>query len=88
MSYVIAIAGKNADLWYRAHISRDDEELRESIIVSAEEYPFNANIGASDNLVLIFEYKEKPFALLIENRFVAQSIRSIHQMVWDRYRAG
>ncbi|MBI4160106.1 hypothetical protein HY504_02985 [Candidatus Wolfebacteria bacterium] len=68
-------------------IARNKEELREIVTVSRSEYPFDADIAISDNLVLIFEYKTKPFALLIENETLAQAMAAIHQMVWDRYRA-
>ncbi len=86
-NHVIIVTNNDADPWYRGHMARDKEELRESLLLSAKEYPFTANIGAGENMVMIFEYQEKPFALIIENRFVAQSIRAAHKMVWDRYRS-
>ena len=83
---LIVIGDKESTGWYKERINRTKDELREVIIVSAEEYPFKSNLAVSDNLVLIFEYQKKPFALLIDNQYVAQSIASIHQIVWERYK--
>ena len=83
---VVVISGPQMDPWYRAQIEKDYKQLRQTIVVSEKEYPFHANIAACENLIMIFEYREKPFVLLIDNIFVAESVRAIHQMVWDRYR--
>jgi len=83
---LIVIGDKESTGWYKDRILRAKKELREIVVVSAEEYPFHANVAISDNLVLIFEYQKKPFALLIDNSYVARSIASIHQMVWERYK--
>jgi len=83
---VIVVGNPKQEEWYKKQLEKDKEQLRETVVLSEELYPFDANIAASENMVLIFEYKLKPFGLLIENRLVAESIRSIHKMVWERYR--
>jgi len=82
---LIVIGTREKTGWYQERLARAKDELREVLLVSGEEYPFDANIAVSDNMTIIFEYKQKPFALLIENSLVARSIATIHQMVWDRY---
>ncbi|KKW20903.1 MAG: Transcriptional regulator TrmB [Parcubacteria group bacterium GW2011_GWB1_52_7] len=82
---LIVIGTREKTGWYQERLARAKDELREVLLVSGEEYPFEANIAVSENMTILFEYKNKPFALLIENHLVARSIASIHQMVWDRY---
>lgn len=84
---LIIIGTKEKTGWYADRLVRQKDELREVVAVSSEEYPFHANIALTDNMTLIFEYKKKPFALLIDNLLVTQSLATIHQMVWERYRA-
>ncbi len=84
---LIGVLGNDPEGWWREHLKYNEEELRETVIVSAKEYPIQANIAVVDDEVLIFEYKKKPFALLINNEVLAQTIGSIHDMIWDRYRA-
>lgn len=84
---LIVMGMKPEHTWYRAHMEKSKEELREAIYISDEEYPFSADIAISDNIVLLFEYKTNPFALLVVNETFAQAMASIHQMVWDRYKS-
>lgn len=72
--------------WMRDHLENNEKELREVIFISPSEYPFEADVAISDNMALVFEYKNEPFAILIENETLARAMSSIHQMIWDRYR--
>ncbi len=82
---LIVIGNRESTGWYKNRVARAKEELRELIIISSDEYPFRANIAVSDNMTITFEYQKKPFAILIDNSYVAQSIASIHEMIWDKY---
>ncbi|OHA01137.1 MAG: hypothetical protein A3H71_02620 [Candidatus Sungbacteria bacterium RIFCSPLOWO2_02_FULL_48_13b] len=84
---LIVIGTREKTGWYQERLARAKDELREVITISDEEYPFSANIAISQNMTIIFEYKQKPFALLIDNPLVAESMASIHKMVWERYAA-
>ncbi|MDD5340885.1 MAG: helix-turn-helix domain-containing protein [Patescibacteria group bacterium] len=66
-------------------LRKDKAELRESIVVSHKIYPIKASFGVLDDMVIIFTTEENPFAVLIKNQDVADSVNSIHDMVWDRY---
>jgi sugar-specific transcriptional regulator TrmB len=64
---------------------KDAEELRKSILVSPNIYPISASFAVLDDMVMIFTTRENPFAVLIKNKEVAESMNSIHDMVWDRF---
>lgn len=66
-------------------LKTDVEQLRKTVIVSPYAYAIKASIAVLDDMVLIFTTKENPFAVLIKNKDVADSLDSIHDMVWDRY---
>jgi len=66
-------------------LKKDAEELRKSVIVSPNIYPIKASFAVLDDMVMIFTTKENPFAVLIKNKEVAESLNSIHDMVWDRF---
>lgn len=66
-------------------LKKDEKELRKSIVVSPNAYPIKASIAVLDDMVFIFTSEEDPFAVLIKNQDVADSVNSIHDMVWDRY---
>ena len=66
-------------------LKSDPEQLRKSVVVSPKTYPIKASIAVLDDIVLIFTTKENPFAILIKNKEVADTMESIHDMVWDRY---
>ncbi len=67
-------------------LKNDVDELRASIVVSPRTYPIKASFGVLDDMVIIFTTEENPFAVLIKNKDVADSMNSIHDMVWDRFK--
>lgn len=66
-------------------LKSDAEQLRKTVVVSPNTYPIRASIAVLDDMVLIFTTRENPFAVLIKNKEVAESLNSIHDMVWDRF---
>ncbi len=82
----MVIPAKIKSEWMEEHLRRDKEELRETIIVSPEIYPLEASIGVTPGLTLLIGAKNNPFAVLIRNDELSETISSIHDMVWDRYR--
>lgn len=72
--------------WIKKHINDDKKELRETILVSPSIYPLEVTIGVNDNMTIIYSSKKTHFCVLIKNREVAQTIGTIHDMVWDRFK--
>jgi len=66
-------------------LKNDAKELRKSVIVSPNTYPISASLAVLDDMVIIFTTRENPFTVLIKNKEVAESLNSIHDMVWDRF---
>lgn len=72
--------------WLRDYLSKDKEQLRESVIVSPQEYRFDSTIVATKGFVLLINAKENPFAILIRNDHVANTLIDIHKLSWDRFK--
>lgn len=72
--------------WVSDHLARDQEELRETIIVSTSEYPIDASLATDGEQTLLIDATREPFATLIESTSIAQSFVSLHRIAWDRYK--
>lgn len=72
--------------WLKERISKNKEELRESVIVSPDFYPIEALIVISNNMIQFASVKNDVFSVLLENEALAKTLGSIHDMVWDRYK--
>lgn len=83
---VIAPGGIESTPAIAEHLKHDREELREIVFVSPEQYPLEASIAVTDGMVLLISAQENKFAVLVRNRELADTMSSIHDMVWDRYR--
>lgn len=79
------VSGSPESAALKEALKKDQEELRKSIVVSPTTYPIKATFVVLDDMVMIFTSKQNPFAVLIKNQDVADSMNSIHDMVWDRY---
>ena len=72
--------------WVKNIIERANENLNEYCLVSPETYPLDATIVVADEWVFIESATKKSFALLIKNVSLANTVESIHDMVWDRFK--
>lgn len=72
--------------WIKEHLRHDKEELRETILVSPQIYPLEATIAVTKGIVLLIAARNNQFAVLIKNEELSETINSIHDMVWDRYK--
>ena len=70
----------------RKLLQADKEHLRETILLSPNEYPFANTIVATKGLVLLINPSMNQFALLIRNDALAKTFINIHRTIWDRYR--
>lgn len=66
-------------------IKKDFEQLRKTILLSPNEYPFDTTIVITNGLVLMINPNENQFALLIRNKHLANTLIQIHKCIWDRY---
>jgi len=62
-------------------ISKDREQLRESLIIPKEEYYFAVEIDIYDDKVLMVSWKEN-FAVLIESKEIADTHRNAFRIGW------
>lgn len=66
-------------------LKRDKEETRKTIIVSPSLYPIESSFIVLNDMILIINQKDEPFALLIKNKRIAKTLSSIHDLTWDRF---
>lgn len=68
-------------------IKNNTEEIRETILLSPHQYPFETTVVATSSLALLINPNENPFALLIRNKYLANTFITIHKCLWDRYKS-
>lgn len=67
-------------------ILRDDKkDLRETVLLSPNQYPFKTTVAITKGLILLVNPNENPFALLVRNKDLAETFVNIHKCIWDRY---
>lgn len=76
-----AIFPESADAHERARL--DNEEIRQSRIVSREKYAFHPEINIYDNKMMIASWREK-LGIIIESSEIADAMKQIFELAWDR----
>ncbi len=67
--------------------SRDQEELRESILVDPKQYPLPAEVSVYGNKVALLSFKKGNMTgILIENKEIAQSLKSVYKLLFRFWR--
>lgn len=70
----------------RERLNKDKEELRETILVPEKTFPFKVVIGINEKSVLILSGEEVIFGAVIKNIQIAQTLATIHEMIWSIYK--
>lgn len=65
--------------------AKDSEKLREAKFIDEKNFPFSAGIDIYDNLIALFTFKDKYIGVVIENEDVANTMRTIFNMIWAKY---
>lgn len=61
----------------------DQKMLRETRFVPIDKYPFACDINIYDDTVSLASVRKKPFGVLIENKEIADSLRSLLKLAWE-----
>jgi len=61
--------------------SKDNEEMRESVLVPVEEYNFSPEINIYDNKVMVASWREK-LGIIIESVEIADAMKKIYELAW------
>lgn len=83
----VIMPGKNLSGVLKNYLKKDKEQLRETLLISPDLYPIESSIAVADDMVIMFSALNEPITLLIKNKQIANTISSIHDMIWDRYKA-
>ena len=70
----------------RERLSKDEDELRHTVLVPEKSFPFKVVIGINERSVLILSGEEIIFGAVIKNAQIAQTLNTIHEMIWTRYK--
>lgn len=70
----------------RKILKEDKVQLRETLIISPNEYPFDTTVAITKGLILLINPNQNQFALLIRNQFLASTFLNIHRLIWDRFK--
>jgi sugar-specific transcriptional regulator TrmB len=69
----------------RSILKENKQHLRETIIISPTDYPFETTVAVTKDLILLINPNQNPFALLIRNKSLANTFIKIHKFIWDRF---
>lgn len=68
-------------------MSRDEEELRESILIDPKDYPLPAEISVYGDKVVLLAFKRGGMTgVLIENKEIAKSLESVYRLLFRLWR--
>lgn len=66
----------------KTHIADNQKELRQSLIVPSNKYPFTNEIDIYGNKVAILSYTGELVAVIIESESIAKTQRMIFELAW------
>jgi sugar-specific transcriptional regulator TrmB len=69
------------DIFWKSHQKNDTEELSETKLIKNFNIPVEINVY--NNKVAFMSYSEK-IGLIIESEGIAESMRKIYELIWDR----
>lgn len=65
----------------REVVSKDEEELRQSVLIPKKKFYFTTEINIYNNKILIVSWKEK-FAVIVESEEIVNAQRRIFDLAW------
>lgn len=67
-----------------AEYPRDETAVSDRRVVSSAQYNFPGELAIFDDKVVILSYKGEPTAVMIENKEMAEMMRSIFNLAWEK----
>lgn len=69
----------------KRYLKQSDENLRETVVLSSNKYPFEVETNIYGNKVAFmnFRNKDNPIGIIIENPAVANSLKAFFKLAWD-----
>jgi sugar-specific transcriptional regulator TrmB len=66
----------------RVYLAHDKEQLRQTVLISADKFPFTNEINIYQNKMLIVSLRGEILAVIIESESIAKTQRSIFELAW------
>lgn len=67
----------------KSYLLKDNKEYRHCIALPAKEMPMHSSISIYDNKINIINLKNSPFAIIIENEHLAETMRTLYGLAWE-----
>ncbi|MBI4086975.1 hypothetical protein HY416_03275 [Candidatus Kaiserbacteria bacterium] len=83
----VVIPSREHTPWMKQIMAVAEEKLLDIRIVSPELYPIEATIAVGGDWILAVSVQQRPFAIIVKNVPLARTLKSLHDMVWDRFAA-
>lgn len=64
----------------------DPKKLRDAVYIPENQFPFRCGIDIYDKNIAMYTYKGKIIGVIIENEDMAETMRSIFKMAWQKYK--
>ncbi len=64
--------------------ANDPARLRTAKLITPDKFPMSADITIFDDKVALATYRAKPIGVIIEDRDIAETIRAIFYMIWNK----
>ena len=62
---------------------KDEQELRETIVVPKEKLPIKAKINIYQNKIAILSFGDEKISLIIESQQIADTLKAVFNLLWD-----
>ncbi len=69
----------------RIYKSKDPENLRDAVYIDEKKFPFKCGIDIYDHHLAFYSYKGAIMGVVIENEDMAETMRTIFDMLWQKY---
>ncbi|HEY4486723.1 MAG TPA: helix-turn-helix domain-containing protein [Candidatus Paceibacterota bacterium] len=82
----IITPGNPRSPWVQKRIAEAEKDLNDIVLVSPSNYPIRSTVALADDMIFMIDANVTPFAILIKNAGLAQTLESVHDIIWNRYR--
>jgi sugar-specific transcriptional regulator TrmB len=65
--------------------AKDPQNLREATFIDEKNFPFNCGIDIYDNNIAFYTYKGVIMGVVIENEDIANTMKTVFNMLWEKY---
>ncbi|MFA5188015.1 MAG: helix-turn-helix domain-containing protein [Patescibacteria group bacterium] len=65
--------------------AKDPQNLREATFIDQKDFPFDCGIDIYDDNIAFYTYKGAIMGVVIENTDIANTMKTVFNMIWEKY---